>query len=89
MQICQSHIQMNNQEKEQNEKLLRNFVEKQISLEQIKEIFRRSNDPTMLLVSLELIVKYVINNSECQLHKRVQGFQARNSKCYRNIISMI
>lgn len=62
---------MNNNEKERSEKFMREFVEKQITLEEIKHLFKDNNNHIMILACLELIDKYIINNSNCSLHKRL------------------
>lgn len=62
---------MNNNEKERSEKFMREFVEKQITLEEIKQLFQDNNNHVMILACLELIDKYIINNSNCNLHKRL------------------
>jgi hypothetical protein len=69
-------MKMNTDEKEKNEKLAREYVEKVISIEQIQMIFNQSTDNTVLLICLELIEKYVINNSKCTLPKRLKNFDA-------------
>jgi hypothetical protein len=71
---------MSNEEKEKNEKLVRKYVEEKITLEEIKTIFNQSIDHTMLLIFLELIEKYVVNNSKCTLHKRIQNFNSEKGK---------
>ena len=73
--ICQNLMTMSNDQKEKSEKMIRDYVEKRITLEEIKNIFRQSSDNAMIIISLELIEKYVINNANCTLHKRLQNFQ--------------
>ena len=73
-------MKKNNEQKEKNEKLIRSYVEKKISLEEIQTIFNQSTDHAVLLICLELIEKYVVNNSKCTLHKRLKNFNSEISK---------
>ena len=71
-------MKMTIEEKDKNEKLVRNYVETVISIEQIRIIFNQTTDHTMLLIFLELIEKYVINNSKCTLPKRLKNYNSEN-----------
>ena len=75
-------MKMNNDQKDKNEKLLRFYVEQKISLEEIHIIFNQSTDHAVLLICLELIEKYVVNNSKCTLPKRLKTFNPDLGKIY-------
>ena len=77
---------MSNNEKERSEKFMREFVEKQITLEEIKELFKDSSNHIMILACLELIDKYVIHNSDCDLHKRLPVNLTNNNTSVGNLI---
>lgn len=62
---------MNNYDKEKSEKFMIEFVEKQITIEEIKHLFQDNNNHFMILACLELIDKYIINNSNCTLYQRL------------------
>lgn len=62
---------MSNNEKERSEKLMIEFVEKQITIEEIKHLFQDNNNHFMILACLELIDKYIINNCNCNLYQRL------------------
>ena len=79
-------MKMNIDQKEKNEKLLRIYVETKISLEEIHTIFNQSTDHTVLLICLELIEKYVVNNSKCTLSKRLKNFNTELGN-FLNIIT--